>query len=130
MIYAHTSMFPDQLREPSPDSDPVIKACATEIIQAAHLILSQARYELRFIVFPLLMAGFATKDPAEKDLALSFIRTVERHSYGGSTESVRRLLETIYEKQRAATLQIGDCDCVHWMNEMELTGQRLVIYGL
>ena len=130
MIYAHTSMYPNQLREPSPDSDTVVKACATEIIQAAHKILSQERYDLRFIVFPLLMAGFATNDPAEKNLALSLIKMVERHSYGGSTESVRRLLEAIYGKQRAAILQTGDCVSVDWVEEMELSGQRLVIYGL
>ncbi|KAF4633729.1 hypothetical protein G7Y89_g4387 [Cudoniella acicularis] len=129
-IYADTSMFPGQLNEPLSEFDSDIETCSREIIQGAQIIISQERYELRFIVFPLFMAGFATRDVSEKDIALCLIKTMERHSYGGSTESVRRLLEVIYEKQRSAILRTGLTNEVDWAQEMELTGQQLIIYGL
>jgi hypothetical protein len=130
VIYAHTSMFPGQLRDPASDSSIQITTSATEIIQAAHTIVSQPRLDPRFIVFPLFLAGFATVDVGEKDLALSMIRAVEQHSYGGCTQSVRRLLETVYEKQRAALLRTGDSTSVDWVEEMELRGQPPLIYGI
>jgi len=58
------------------------------------------------------------------------IKTIERHSHGGSMEGVRRLLETIYEKQRGAISRAGNALSVDWVEEMELSEQRLVIYGL
>jgi hypothetical protein len=76
------------------------------------------------------MAGFATKDPAEKEQALELIRVVETHSYGGSTKSVRGLLENIYGKQRDAIVQHGNDASVDWVEEMERSGQRIIMYGL
>jgi hypothetical protein len=121
-------MYPSQLLDPAPESE--IRTCATEIIQVARIITSQERFEQQFIVFPLYMAGLATKDPAEKDAALATLRVVERHSYGKTTESVRELLGHIYEKQRAAIVASGDASSVDWVEEMESSGQRLIMYGL
>lgn len=130
VIYAHTSLFPGQLCDPAPDSSVQIRTCVTEIIQAAHSIVSQERLDPRFIVFPLFLAGFATIEPVEKDLVLTMLRAVERHSYGGCTQSVRMLLETIFEKQRVAMLRTGDSSSVEWVEEMELRGQPPIIYGI
>ena len=130
MIYSHTSMFPNQLQSQEPGFEANVGSCATEILQAAHTIISQERYELRFIVFPLFMAGFATNDPNEKDLALNMIKIIERHSFGGSTEGVRRLLETVYDKQHTAISRAGTASSVDLIEEMESSGQRLIVYGL
>jgi hypothetical protein len=65
-IFSYTSMFSGQLREEVPEATMEIAICATEILQAANQVISQDRYELRFIVFPLLMAGVATSVQAEK----------------------------------------------------------------
>lgn len=130
VIYAYTSMFPHQLQELSPEAGPQINSCATEIIRSAQLIISQEMSELRFIVFPLFMAGFAATNPADKDLASNLLRAVERHNYGGSTESVRKLLDNIYEKQQAALMSMGNATPVDWIEEMEMSGERLIIYGL
>lgn len=49
-------------------------------------------------MFLLFMTGFSTKSPMEKEEVLRILRIIETYSYGGSTESVRRLLETIIEE--------------------------------
>ena len=130
VIYAHTSLFPGQLSHPTPDSELQIRTCVTEILQAAHMTFSQQRIDCRFVVFPLFMAGFAATEPAQKDLALNMIRAVEQHSFGSSTQSVRILLETIYEKQRVAILRTGNSPLVDWVEEMELRRQPPIIYGM
>lgn len=123
-------MFAGQLNDPSSSFEPEIRLYCREILQAAQMIISQEHFELRFIVFPLFMAGFASKDMSEKELALNLIRIVEQHSYGASTESVRRLLETVLDRQRDAILRTGTANEVDWVEKMELTGQQLIIYGL
>jgi hypothetical protein len=72
------------------------------------------------------MAGFATKDPREKEV-LNIMRIIDGQSYGSSTESVRRLLETILEKQRAAIMRAGTASSVGWVEEVEKNG---LIIGL
>lgn len=76
------------------------------------------------------MAGFATKDLNEKQVALDLIIAVEQHNYRGSTESVKKLLQKVYEKQRSATMDMGNANSVDWVEEVENSAQRLIIYGL
>lgn len=123
-------MYPGQLRDPDPGFDSEVHACCTEILHAASVTLSKERFDMRFVVFPIFIAGFSTRDPNEKEMALNFMIEIEKHGYGGSTESARKLLQTLYQKQRVAVLQMGDASSVDWIEEMELSGQRLVIYGL
>jgi hypothetical protein len=130
VIYAHTSLFAGQLSHPAPDSETQIRTCVTDILQAAHMIFSKQRIDPRFAVFPIFMAGFAASEPAQKDLALNMLRAVEQHSFGSSTQSVRMLLETIYEKQRAGILRTGGSVLVDWVEELELRGQPPIIYGI
>ena len=120
-------MFPGQLSDQQPD---YVEVCISEIIQAGHIILSQERFDMGFILFPLFMAGFATDDDNKKQLALGMIRSIEQHCFGPTTEICRRLLETIYQKQRAVTLEAGDASSVDWVEEIEMSGQGLVLYGL
>jgi hypothetical protein len=130
MIYAYTSMYPGQLSSPAPDFESEIPSCCREIIHAAQFITSQDQFEFSYVVFPLFMAGFATKDPTEKEYALELIRAVETQSYGGGTKSVRRLLQNIYGKPRDAIVRNGDNASVDWVEEMERSGQRIILYGL
>ncbi|KAL2064833.1 hypothetical protein VTL71DRAFT_3973 [Oculimacula yallundae] len=130
ILYTHTSMYSGQLNDPEPDTETHINACCTEILRAVSIILSKERFDMRFIVLPLFMAGFCTQNPAEKETALRFMVEVEKHGYGGSTDNVRRLLQSIYEKQQIAAMQTGNSNSVDWVDEMDRSGQRLIIYGL
>jgi len=90
-------MYPNQLLDLAPESDAEIKACATEIIQVARMIISRERFELHFIVFSLSIAGLATKDPTENILAMDMIRTMEGHCHSRTIESGQALVESMYE---------------------------------
>lgn len=100
------------------------------VIQAARIVISQERLDQQVIVFSLSIAGLATKDPREKALAIEMIRTIERHSHSRIIESVRVLVEAMYEKQRVATLASGDPSSMDWVEEVESSGQRLIVYGV
>jgi len=130
ILYTHSSMYSGQLNDPEPDTEAQINACCAEILHAVSIILSKERFDVRFIVLPLFMAGFCTRYPVEKDTALRFMIEVEKHGYGGSTDSARRLLQNIYEKQHIAVMQTGNANSVDWIDEMEQIGNRLIIYGL
>lgn len=130
ILYTHTSMYSGQLHDPEPDTDAQIKACCAEILHAISIILSKQQCDLRYIVFPLFLAGFCTRNLTEKETALRLMAEVEKREYGGITDNVRRLLQTIYEKQSAAVAQTGDANSVDWVDEMERSGPRLIIYGL
>lgn len=99
-------------------------------MQAASLLLSQERFEVRFVVFPLFLAGVFATDEGDKEMALNLITAVEPHSFGGSIQSVRAVLQAIYNKQRTAILETGVATSVDWVEEMESSGQRLIIIGL
>lgn len=126
ILYVYTSMYPGQLFDPPHNYEIQVSKCAREIIEAVKNIISKERFELRVIVFPLFMAGYSTMDPAEKSAALDLMRKQEQHSYGGSTAGVRKLLETVCEKQATAR----DFKNIDWIEEMRMSGQRLVMCGL
>lgn len=126
VIYTHTSMFPEQLNDGMPDEQQ-INTCSREIIEAARVVLSEKSYEIRLVVFPLFMAGFATRDRGEKQMALDLLLAVEQQESIGSTESVRILLQKLYEKQRSATMETGNANSVDWIEEVEKSGQRFII---
>ncbi|KAH7378960.1 fungal-specific transcription factor domain-containing protein [Cadophora sp. MPI-SDFR-AT-0126] len=130
MLYTHTSMYSGQLHDLEPGTEAQIEACCAEILDAVSTILSKERFDPRYIVFPLFLAGFCTRNLTEKSMALRLIIEVEKNEYGRVTNNVRRLLQTIYEKQSAAVTKTGNADSVDWVDEMERSGQRLIIYGL
>jgi len=74
------------------------------------------------------MAGFLTSELGEKEEVLKLMRKIEDHSYGASTESMRRLLEIVIEHQMMAILRTGTANSVDWIEEMETNG--FVVYGL
>ncbi|KAH7417033.1 fungal-specific transcription factor domain-containing protein [Cadophora sp. MPI-SDFR-AT-0126] len=130
ILYTHTSMYSGQPNDLDPNAEAQISTCCAEILHAVSIILSKERFDIRFIVFPLFMTGFCTRNSAEKDTALRFMIEVENQGYGGSTDNARRLLQTIYEKQRIAVMQTGNANDVDWIDEMERSGNRLIFYGL
>ena len=105
-------MYSGQLHDPEPDTEAQIKACCTEIL---HIVLSKERCDLRYIVFPLFLAGFCTRNLTEKDTALGLMVEVEKHEYGGVADNVRRFSQTIYERQSVAVAQTGNANSVGWL---------------
>jgi len=103
---------------------------ATEIIELSRQIVADERWELQFIPFSLFLSGVVSRKKEEKALALKLMTAFERESYGENTASIRRLLETIYDKQQTTTKN-GKHDLeVDWLEVMDGSGPRLVMFGI
>ncbi|QSZ35304.1 hypothetical protein DSL72_008173 [Monilinia vaccinii-corymbosi] len=131
VIYYHTSMYHGQLLMPAAaEVEEEIASCAREITLIAKKILDRKRFKFRFLVFPLFIAGMASKVKEEKQIALDLIRNLEETSFGSNTTTTRKLLETIYAKQEAAIAQTGTDLGVSWIEELESSLEPLIIFGL
>lgn len=127
ILYAHTSMFSGQLNDGIADEQQ-INTSSREIIEAARIVVRfEKSYEIRIVVFPLFMAGFATKDPGEKQMVLDLLLAVQQQESRASTESARNLLQKLYEKQRSAMMETGNANSVDWIEEAKKSGQRFII---
>lgn len=102
----------------------------TEIIELSGQVVADERWELQFIPFSLFLSGVVSRKKEEKRLALKLMTALERESYGENTATMRRLLETIYDKQQATTRNGQQNPEVDWLEVMEGSGPRLVMFGL
>ena len=124
-------MWTSQRRETSPGADDEIGQYAAEIIQLAESIINSGRIELRFIVFALFMAGFASPfDCNAQTQAVHLIGAVEQESIGRITKITRQLLQAVYDRQREDMRTIGHCWDVDWIEIMSERGLRVVNFGL
>ncbi|KAI9841461.1 MAG: hypothetical protein M1837_000679 [Sclerophora amabilis] len=130
LIYSHTSMWPSQQDDLDPSGEAEIARCCEDILQLTKLIMRNKRLELRFISFPLFMAGFATTASEDKRLALDLMTTLEQESIGGNTASIRRLLQFVYERQRESLARLGHARGVDWISIMAEQGLQVVSFGL
>ncbi|KAF7878849.1 hypothetical protein EAF04_000052 [Stromatinia cepivora] len=130
LIYYHTSMCPGQSLIPAAGAEEQIASCAREITLIAKMMLDLGRLECRFIVFPVFIAGIASEVKEEKRLALEIIQRLEETSFGSNKKATRKLLAKICEKQETAIVQTGNHSCVSWIEELESSGEQLIIVGL
>lgn len=125
-------MYPGQTVELTSDSEAGEKVfrSVTEIIEFAGQVVAEERWELQYLPFSIFLSGVVSRKKDEKALALKLMAALEQQSYGGNTATMRRLLETIYEKQQAATRN-GEHDlAVDWVEVMKMSGLRLVMFGM
>ncbi|KAM3086856.1 hypothetical protein ACMFMG_000981 [Clarireedia jacksonii] len=122
-------MYPGQLSKSDAKSKKQVEICAREILQIAGMIMDYKRFEFRYILFPVFLAGFASKNTTEKSVAVELIKSLEKTSYGMSTKSTRRLLESVYQKQQNEMFRTGRTS-ISWIEELELSGEKLIIFGL
>jgi hypothetical protein len=130
IIFSHTSMWPSQRLDTGPDFDAEIGQCVSEILQTAEGVVDAGRLELRFIVFPLFMAGFASTDGTQKMMALDMISTMERKSIGSNTTATRHALQIVYEQQTQRFMHTGHSLDVNWSDIMVEQGLQVVNFGL
>ncbi|KKY17407.1 hypothetical protein UCRPC4_g05651 [Phaeomoniella chlamydospora] len=130
IIYSHTSMWPGQRIDTGQQYDTEIAISVQEILQIAEAIVSSGRLELRFIIFPLFMAGIATGSGPEKMMALDLMMTMEKESIGTNTTATRQLLQTIYERQNQRFMSVGHSLDVCWKDVMLENDVQLFNFGL
>ena len=130
LVYSHTSMWPTQRLDTGPEFDEEIARAASQIITTSEGIINANRLELRFVVFPLFMAGYASTDGSQKMMALDLIQRTEESSIGGNTLVTRRALQIVYERQTGSFMSTGHSLDVSWMNVMVEQGLQVVNFGL
>ncbi|KAF7929364.1 uncharacterized protein EAE98_005282 [Botrytis deweyae] len=129
-IYYHTSMYQGQSLIIAAEVEEQLSSCAREIILIAKTMIDLGRLGARFVVFPIFMAGIASRVKEEKQSALEFLRRLEETSFGSNTTTTRKLLASIIKKQEIAIAETGNPLCVSWIEELESSGQQLILVGL
>lgn len=130
LIYSHTSMWLSQRLDTGPEYDCEIAQCITEVLRIGDRVVSNEQYHLRFIIFPLFMAGVASTDGNEKMLALELISNMENESIGSNTTATRQALQIIYEQQNLRFMHTGQSLDVNWSDIMLEEGLQVVNFGL
>lgn len=130
LVYSHTSMWPSQRHDTGPESDDEIARAASQIIHTAERIINADRLELRFIVFPLFIAGYASTDGSQKMMALDLIQRSEESSIGGNTLVTRRALQIVYERQTSQFMSTGHSLGICWKDIMVEQGLQVVNFGI
>lgn len=102
----------------------------TEIIELARQVVADERWELQYMPFSVFLSGVVSRKWDEKALALKLMAALEQQSYGRNSATMRRLLETIYEKQQAIADNCSEHLNVDWIEVMRMSGLRLVMFGL
>lgn len=134
-IYSRTSMFPGQRRIPmatqlevNADTD----GRAQAVLRIAARIVEEGKLEQRQTVFPLFMAGFATKSPEVKRNAIDLIKALEGSGIGQNTYRTRQLLVAVCEEQ-ARSVAAGSgrrLEDVEWLVLAREKGLTVVNCGL
>ncbi|RMZ80596.1 hypothetical protein DV738_g2697, partial [Chaetothyriales sp. CBS 135597] len=130
IIYSHTSMWPTQRLDTTPEYDTEIAVASNQILNIASRIINEGRADCRFLIFPIFMAGYAAMDGGPKAAAIDLIGKMERHSIGRNTSATKRVLELLYEKQRERFMMTGQSLDVDWMDVVGEQQMLIVNFGL
>ncbi|KAI9800621.1 MAG: hypothetical protein M1833_003279 [Piccolia ochrophora] len=130
LIYSHTSIWPSQRAHSGVTAEEEIHTCVMYILEMAKVLVPAKQLELRFVAFPVFMAGFAATSGDEKMTALDLIATVENVSIGRNTTIVRRLLQAVFERQNERIMSVGQTWDVDWIDIMIERGLQGVKFGL
>ncbi|KIW42503.1 uncharacterized protein PV06_06048 [Exophiala oligosperma] len=130
ILFSHTSMWPGQRLDTSPDYDTEIAVASNQILQMTMKAHAENRYHCRYLVFPVFMAGFCSTDGAQRMQALDLIRGMEKHSIGRNTTMTRRALAAVYEKQNERFMNTGQSLDIDWMQVMAERDLFVINFGL
>lgn len=127
-------MFPGQIlyliASRGSDVAMVVERTAESIMQLGSTIIERGDLDQRSIVFPIFIAGTATRRPDWKVRALDLIRALEGSGIGQNTTTVRKLLMAVYEEQSAAEVDGRPPGEIYWLNVAEQRGLSVSNCGL
>lgn len=129
IIYSHTSMWPGQRLETSPDYDTEIAVASNQILHMTRQALAEDRPDCRYFIFPTFMAGYASTDGSQRMHAMDLIRSMEKTSIGRNTTVTRRALAAVYEEQNQRFMNTGQSLDVDWMEVMIERNLMVVNFG-
>lgn len=130
ILFSHTSMWPGQRLETSPDYDTEIAVASNQILDMTKKALAEDRSDCRYLVFPVFMAGYASLDGNQRMVALDLIRSMEKTSIGRNTAMTRKALAAVYEKQNERFMNTGQSLDVDWIEVMVERDLRVVNFGV
>ncbi|KAL2386352.1 hypothetical protein RJZ90_000748 [Blastomyces dermatitidis] len=131
LIYSYTSMWPGQCIETGGGPALEISQRTTAILHVASSIVHAGRFDLRFIVFPLFMAGVASSSSSQKMLALDLLSSIEgNESVGRNVTTTRHVLQIVYQRQTEGYMRKGHALDVDWVEIMIEQGLQMVNFGL
>jgi len=130
IIYSHTSMWPGQRLETSPDYNTEIVVASNQILQMTRKALAEDRSDCRYLVFPVFISGIVATDGAQRMSALDLLRVMEKNSIGRNTTATRKALAAIYEKQNERFMNTGQGLDVDWVEVMAERNLMVVNFGL
>ncbi|KAK5132563.1 hypothetical protein LTR08_008880 [Meristemomyces frigidus] len=134
VLYVRTTMFPGQRLIPIANQADIhidTERRCQFILTMASADLERGLMERRHIVFPLLMAGFATTQPDAKIQAINIMTAFQREgSIGQNTHRTRQLLVAVCEEQGAVVSAGGRMEQVEWLALAKERGLSVVNCGL
>ena len=126
IIYSHTSMWSTQRLEMNQEDNGTVSQAAREIRQLAQEIGDQGFIERKFMVFPLFMAGIASKADHEQEHVLELISMFEQQAIGKVMAATRHLLSIVFERQKASVMMGMDAFAVDWINTVSERGLQMI----
>jgi hypothetical protein len=123
-------MWPGQRLAPDSASDEIIGHHAAVILQVTENIVNSGRFDLRFIIFPLFMAGVATASGGQKMMAMDLMSSMEKEGVGRNATTTRHVLQIVYERQTQQFMTVGHSLDVDWAGIMVEQGLQVVNFGL
>jgi hypothetical protein len=107
-----------------------INHCVSAILNTTQESVRTDGLQLRFMIFPLFLAGFASNRGEDKTLALELVRVLERSSATRNATTIRQLLQAVYHRQEQSIRQSGTPWQVDWTAVMLDKQLQVVNHGL
>ena len=119
-------MWPHQRLDMGAETIPELSQSVSEILQLGREITASGFNQRKFMVFPLFMAGVATLNPSDQQLAVKLLNVFEHNSIGKAMIATRQILEIVYQKQREAIMHGAHPLMVDWVNTVADRGLQMV----
>jgi hypothetical protein len=124
-------MWPSQRIETGGGPIVEIERSTSSILKVAEEIVNANRFNLRFIVFPIFMAGIASSSGSQKMLALDLLSSIGNHEgVGRNVITTRHVLQIVYQQQTEGLIKQGHSLDVDWVEIMIEQGLQMVNFGL
>lgn len=119
-------MWPCQRLSVGGEPSPELTQSVGEILHLGREITTSGFILRKFMVFPIFMAGIATRSPVDQHLALKMLSMLEHKSIGKVMTATRQILEIVYERQREVIMQGGHPLIVDWIDLVAERGLQMI----
>lgn len=130
MLFSYTSLWNGQLLGPEGASNESIAHHTNNIFHIAETIVHSSQFDLRFIIFPLFIAGVSTSSAGQKMMAMDLICSMEKQGIGRNATTTRHLLQMVYQAQTEQLMTVGHSANVRWSDVMIQQWIQIVNFGL